>query len=363
MTSIQKLNALGQSVWYDNVERSLLESGHIAHLIEAGVSGVTSNPSIFEKAITKSSAYDSDIQSAVQAGKSTEEIYDILAFSDITTTAKLLRPIYERTDGQDGYVSIEVPPALAKDTEATIAEARRIHATLGQPNVMIKVPATPEGVPAIRTLIGEGIPVNVTLIFSVQAYETVIEAYLQGLEERAQKGESLKVASVASFFVSRVDTLVDKLVEERHLSASLLGKTAVANAKTAYQLFKTRFTATRFEKLAKAGARVQRPLWASTSTKNPDYSQLLYVENLVGRDTVNTMPPQTLDVVLTTQDFHETVGAELSDAEKQLQALEDGGISLTEVTDELLAQGLKLFEESFENLLENLKDKAQALKS
>jgi len=361
MTSIQQLNTLGQSVWYDNVERSLLQSGHIARLVDAGVTGVTSNPTIFEKAITNSSAYDGDIRAAVANGKSTEEIYDILAFEDIGRTARLLRPVYNQTNGKDGYVSIEVPPALARNTDATIAEARRIHQTLGQPNIMIKVPATPEGLPAIRTLISDGIPVNVTLIFSVQVYDAVIESYLLGLESRASQGKSLQVASVASFFISRVDTMVDKLIQEGGLNSSLLGKTAIANAKIAYQLFKRRFFDNRFEKLAQAGAMVQRPLWASTSTKNPSYPELLYVDTLIGQDTVNTMPPQTLDAVLKAGEFQATVETDLAAAEQQVQALEDGGISLTSVTSELLAQGLSQFEQSFTNLLKNLQQKSHSL--
>ncbi|CAB1129193.1 Transaldolase [Candidatus Hydrogenisulfobacillus filiaventi] len=361
-TSIHALNELGQSIWYDNIRRGLLDSGELARLIEAGVSGVTSNPTIFEKAIGGSNDYDAAITELVRRGLDAQAIYDQLTLEDIGRGADLLRPVYDRTNGEDGYISIEVPPTLAADTPATVAEARRIFGTLNRPNVMIKVPATPEGIPAIRTLIADGVNVNVTLIFSLKTYDDVITAYWEGLEDRLQRGLPVdRVASVASFFVSRVDTLVDKLIDERGLDPALRGKAAVANAKLAYELFQRRSAEPRWAALAAKGARVQRPLWASTSTKNPAYPPLLYVDTLIGPHTVNTLPPQTVEAVLQSVKVARTVDADLDRAHADLEALEAAGISMDWVTDQLMQQGVKAFEDSFASLMAGLEKKVAAV--
>ena len=285
--ALQQLQGLGQSVWYDNMRRGLITSGQLERLIALGVSGLTSNPTIFEKAIAGSNDYD-----------------EALVIEDIQAAADILRPVFDRTDGADAYASLEVSPRLAHDTAGTVAEAQRLFAALDRSNVMVKVPGTPAGIVAIRQLIGEGINVNVTLIFSLEAYRQVRELYISGLQALADSGGDVsKVASVASFFVSRVDTAVDGLLEERLRSGNndlkgLLGKAAVANAKLAYRAFQKAFYSDKFAALRQKGARIQRPLWASTGTKNPAYSDVLYVESLAGSDTVNTMPEATLTAFL-----------------------------------------------------------------
>ncbi|UCC50194.1 MAG: transaldolase, partial [Anaerolineaceae bacterium] len=287
MTTLNELATLGQSVWYDNIQRSLIEDGGLQALIDAGVVGVTSNPSIFEKAIAHSTDYDEAIQLLVETGCTTSEIYEALAIEDIKHAADLLYPVYEETDGLDGYVSLEVDPTLANDTEATISEARRLFATLGRPNVMIKVPATPAGVAAIATLIGDGININVTLLFSNDNYADVAFAYINGLENLAARGGDVsRVASVASFFVSRVDSAVDKALSVIG-NDELQGKIAIANAKIAYTIYEDVFSGDRWHDLTERGARPQRLLWASTSTKNPAYPDTLYVDELIGSNTVN----------------------------------------------------------------------------
>ncbi|MCL4496203.1 MAG: bifunctional transaldolase/phosoglucose isomerase [Firmicutes bacterium] len=354
-TAIHRLNELGQSIWYDNIRRGIIDSGELATLIEQGISGVTSNPTIFEKAINGSSDYDAQFAQLVAANKSIEEIYDALVLDDIARGADLLRPVYDRTGGADGYISIEVPPTLAQDTQKTIEEARRLFNTLGRPNIMVKVPATPEGIPAIRQLLSDGININVTLIFSLDAYEKVMDAYLAGLEDRLSQGHPIShVASVASFFVSRVDTLVDRLIKEKGLPQSLAGKAAIANAKLAYELFLKYFGSLRFEALKSHGARVQRPLWASTSTKNPAYPDLLYVDNLIGPDTVNTLPPQTVSAVLDHVKVDRTVDKDVDSARQAIRELESHGILMKDVTSQLLREGVESFSASFVTLFEGL---------
>jgi transaldolase len=296
-----------------------------------------------------------------------EETYEALVIEDVRAAADMLRPIYERTAGIDGHVSLEVNPLLAYDTESTIAEARRLFTTLGRPNIMIKVPATTEGIPAIKQLIGEGINVNATLIFSLDIYKQVREAYIAGLEELAlTDGDLSRVASVASFFISRIDTAVDTLLEERIQQSHkqlklLLGKAAIASAKSAYQAFKTTFSSKRFASLKAKGARVQRPLWASTSTKNPAYSDVLYVEPLIGPDTVNTMPPTTLTAFLEHGRAEVTLEHDMPKAEQTMEAIAKAGISMEQVTAKLLADGVKAFIDSFEKLLANIKEKRALL--
>ena len=302
---LKELGTLGQSLWLDYIRRDLIASGKLRRLIEEdGLRGMTSNPSIFEKAIADSHDYDEDIRAIAFSGKGAETIYETLSQHDVQNAADEFRPLYDRTDGKDGYVSLEVNPHLAHDTKGTIEEARRLWAALGRPNVLIKVPATANGLPAIQQLIGEGISVNVTLLFGLPRYRQVAEAYIAGLEARAAQGQPLKhLASVASFFVSRIDALVDPLLEkliapgckESDLARKAHGQIAIASAKMAYQIYKEIFAGDRFTKLAAKGARVQRLLWASTSTKNPDYSDVKYVEALIGPDTVNTAPLETLD--------------------------------------------------------------------
>ncbi len=365
--SVLEAQRLGQSIWYDNVRRGLITSGELRRLVDLGITGVTSNPTIFEKAIAGSTDYDEALLGLAQAGRSAMECFETLAVEDIRATADLLRPIYDRTDGVDGYVSLEVSPALAHDTGGTVAEARRLFAALDRPNVMVKVPATPGGIPAVRRLIAEGININVTLVFSLQAYRQVMEAYVAGLEELARNGGGVSsVASVASFFVSRVDTAVDALLEERirlgeEKLRDLLGKVAIANAKVAYREFMDLFGGERFVALEGRGARVQRPLWASTGTKNPAYSDVLYLESLIGAHTVNTVPPATLTAFLEHGKAGATLEQDGRDAERVLEAVEASGISMEQVTSKLLVDGVKSFADSFDKLLANIEEKKERL--
>ena len=353
----------GQSVWLDYIRRSLIEQGELKRLVEEdALGGVTSNPAIFEKAIDGSNDYASAIEAiSKDAGLSAKEVYERLAVEDIRAAADVLRVVYDRTKGKDGYVSLEVSPELAKDTQGTLAEARHLWKEVGRPNVMIKVPATPEGIPAIRTLISEGINVNVTLLFAREAYEAVAQSYIEGLEARAKEGDPVgHVASVASFFVSRIDTLVDSWIAEKLKAAqgaertrlsSLVGKVAIANAKLAYQSFKKTFAGPRWEALAAQQAMTQRVLWASTGTKNPAYSDVLYVDELIGPDTVNTLPPDTLSAYRDHGRPRPTLEADVEGARATLDDLEAAGISLKKATDELIEDGIKKFADPFVKLL------------
>ena len=357
MADLKSLNELGQSIWYDNIRRALLESGEFEKMFKSGVTGVTSNPSIFEKAIAGSADYDEVLGPLLTAGLPVKKIYETLATEDIQRTADLLRTIYADTDGKDGFVSIEVSPELANDTEGTIAEARRLYAEVGRPNVMIKVPVTRAGIPAIETLIGEGINVNVTLIFSMDRYAEAAEAYIKGLEAFDRRGGDLRhVASVASFFVSRVDTAVDRVLGEIG-SESLQGKIAVANAKVAYARFKEIFSGERWDALAEKGAWVQRPLWASTSTKNPAYADTLYVDSLIGPETVNTVPPATLKAFIDHGTIAQTLELDVETAEVELQQLAELGIELNEITAQLLSDGVDAFAKSFRSMLASIEGK------
>lgn len=352
----------GQSVWYDNISRGLLASGELARLVEAGeVTGVTSNPSIFQKAIAGSADYDEAI-AALLAGNpemEPEALYERLAVEDVRAACDLLRPVYERTGGVDGYVSLEVSPALAHDTEGTVAEAHRLFAEVDRPNLMIKVPATAAGLPAVTRLIAEGVNVNVTLMFSVQDYLDVSDAYLAGLEARAEAGKPLdEVASVASFFVSRIDTAVDAMLPE---DSPLRGKTAIANTKVAYSRFREVFSGERFAALKRRGARVQRFLCASTSTKNPAYPDLLYAEALIGPDTIDTMPPATLTAFRDHGVARETITEGLDEARAHLAALAEAGIDVDEVCRRLKDAGVRAFAEAYEALLSALAQKREAI--
>ena len=361
MTTLHAAQALGQSIWFDDIRRALLTSRGLERLIKNGVTGVTSNPSIFEKAITGSADYDEAIIDLVGAGKTPLEIYEALTFEDIRRGADILRPIYDRTNGKDGYISLEVNPALANDAAGTLTEARRLFKTLSLPNVMIKVPATPAGISAIGSLISEGINVNGTLIFSVEQYRTVALAYLSGLEKFAQKGGDLsKVSSVASFFVSRVDTALDPILAGQGHS-ELQGKIAVANARVAYGLFTGSFSGERWQKLQEQGAHPQRLLWASTGTKNPLYSSTLYVDNLIGKNTVNTVPLDTLIAFLDHGRVHETLASGLVQAQAYLKQLSAIGLDLQTFTDKLLEEAVMAFSRSFEALIASIDQKRQAI--
>ena len=361
MTKLHELAELGQAIWLDYISRSLLASGELQELVDQGLRGVTSNPSIFEKAIAGSADYDEDLNRLVRDGKLVAEIYEDLAMSDIRSAADILRPVYEKSGGADGYVSLEVNPALAHDTEATIAEARRLFASLERPNVMIKVPATPAGIPAIESLIGEGVNVNVTLIFSLEQYEAVATAYIAGLEKLALSGGDVgKVASVASFFISRVDTAVDKALAEIG-NTEIQGKIAIDNAKIAYGRFREIFSSERWKKLATGNARVQRPLWASTSSKNPAYPDTLYVDNLIGPDTVNTLPPATLDDFLDHGTVAATVETDVDGARNRMAELAALGIDLDAITNKVLDEGVAAFAKSFEDLIASIAEKRRRL--
>lgn len=359
MTTLHTAQTFGQSIWLDNIRRALLTSGGLEMLIKKGVTGVTSNPTIFEKAIAGSADYDEAMIALAQAGKSPTEIYETLAFEDIGRAADLLRPIYDHTNGKDGYISLEVSPELAHDTEGTLTEARRLFTTLSRPNVMIKVPAAPAGIPAIEALISEGINVNVTLIFSIEQYRAVALAYLAGLEKFAQKkGDLSKVSSVASFFVSRVDTTLDPILAEQG-HTELQGKIAIANARVAYGLFTELFSGERWKHLLEQGAYPQRPLWASTGTKNPLYSNTLYLDNLIGENTVNTVPPDTLIAFLDHGRVEETLVSGIAQAQAYLKQLSALGLDLKTVTDKLLDEAVLAFSRSFESLMASIAQKQQ----
>ena len=363
LNSIQELGRLGQSVWYDNMYRSLITSGELARLVEMGVTGLTSNPTIFQKAISSGSEYDDSLVKHASRGLNPEQLFESLATEDIRAAADILRPVYERSGGSDGFASLEVSPRLAHDTDGTIEAALRLFGALHRPNVMIKVPATPEGIPAIRALIGKGVNVNVTLIFSLDMYTRVREAYVGGLEDLERAGGDLSaVSSVASFFVSRVDTAVDGLIEGRDGALeTLMGKAAVANAKIAYQDFKKTFGTDRFGALARKGARVQKPLWASTSTKNPLYSDVMYVETLIGADTVNTMPDATLEAFLDHGRASVSIEQDVEESRDVICQLEKAGISMDAVTTNLMHEGVKAFADSFELLLGDIEAKRERL--
>ena len=363
-----ELEAQGQAIWLDYIRRDLIRSGELKRLIEEdGLSGITSNPSIFEKAVSSSHDYD-DILNAPGAGqRSAKDVYEQLAIRDIQDAADMLRPIYNATEKRDGYVSLEVSPHLARDTAGTIEEARRLWKTVARPNVLIKVPGTPEGVPAVRKLISEGININITLLFSQENYHNVAEAYVAGLEDRTASGGDISgVASVASFFVSRIDTLVDKNIDERLKQAGpeeqkklkqLQGQVAIANAKQAYRWYQQFFAHERWKKLSAKGAKTQRLLWASTSTKNPAYRDVIYVEELIGPETVNTVPVATLDAFRDHGNVVRTLDKDLSHADLVMQELAAAGISMREATDELLEQAIQLFNDSFDKLLAAIQGK------
>ncbi|HUF19359.1 MAG TPA: transaldolase [Burkholderiales bacterium] len=365
MSRLKQLERFGQSVWLDFIRRSLLTSGGLKRLVEEdGVKGVTSNPAIFEKAIGGGDEYRAPLAAVARVGDDdAERLYEKLAIEDIRTAAEQMAAVFEASGGRDGFVSLEVSPRLAHDTERTVTEAHRLWSAVSRPNLMIKVPATPEGLPAIERLIADGINVNVTLLFSVEVYAQVAEAYIRGLEHRLTAGKPIKtVASVASFFVSRIDTEVDGQLDmmaaaastalERDHLLTLRGKAAIANAKMAYQRFKRISGDGRWKSLASHGAHVQRLLWGSTGTKNPAYPDTIYVDQLIGRDTVNTMPPATLDAFRDRGNPAATLEEDIEGAQAALNLLADAGIVLDAVTAKLLADGVKLFDDAYTRLLE-----------
>lgn len=371
MNTVQQLHQAGQSIWYDNIQRGLLANGELAGMIaREEIRGVTSNPTIFMNAMTKTKDYDAGLLPLARAGRSAEEIFWQLAVEDIVAAADLLLPMYQQTGGGDGYISLEVNPGLAHDTETTLSEAKRLWQLVDRPNLMIKIPATLAGLPAITAAIADGINVNVTLIFSRERYAEVMAAYIQGIEQRVAAGLPVdRIASVASFFVSRVDTKIDgRLAEmitsdgpQAEMASKLPGKAAIANARLAYADYKAVFGSERFLRLRAAGARVQRPLWASTGTKNPKYSDVMYVDELIGPDTVNTVPPQTLRAFLDHGNVRPgTLEEDLAGAEKVLLDLETLGIPMRVVTQELEDEGVKSFMSAYSEVVEKMDQRRQA---
>jgi transaldolase len=368
MSKLIELEKIGQSIWLDYIQRSTITSGELKGLIDKGLKGVTSNPAIFEKAIAGSKDYDDDLKQLIAADHSLEQMYETLAIKDITLAADQLRGVYDASNGKDGFVSLEVSPVLAYKTEDTVAAAKRLFQRVNRPNVMIKVPATAEGLPAITELIGCGVNVNVTLIFGLENYKAVAAAYQAGLEELAENGPAVagghpidKVASVASFFVSRVDTAVDQQLEAVG-NSELAGKIAIANSKLAFAEYRNIIQQPRWQELAAKGARLQRVLWASTSTKNPAYPDNLYVDELIGPDTVNTLPPPTLESFMHHGRVAETLTRGLPEAEDQVARLTDLGIDLDAITQKLQDDGVIAFAEPFAKLLESIAEKCKLLK-
>ncbi len=365
---LQQLGEVGQAVWLDFIDRKILETGALKRLIEQdGLKGVTSNPSIFEKAMGEGADYGERLKAVLARGEAeAAEVYEYLAIGDIRDAADQLRPVYDATGGADGFVSLEVSPYLALDAEGTIVEARRLWKTVDRPNLMVKVPGTEAGVGAIRTLVGEGININVTLLFALEAYLAVAEAHIAGLEDfKAAGGDVARVAGVASFFVSRIDTQIDKKIDQRVADGdpdaealkALRGKVAIANAKVAYQEYLKLIGAHRWTALAAAGARPQRLLWASTGTKDPAYSDVLYVETLIGPDTVNTMPPKTMDAFRDHGRIVVTLTQDVREAERVMVEAERLGLHLDVVTRDLVTAGVKQFSDAADNLLAAIRRK------
>jgi transaldolase len=369
---MQELHDAGQSIWLDSIDRRMLHDGELERRIrDDALTGMTSNPTIFQKALASSNAYDEQIVGAEEDGLTSWELFELLETTDVRDACDAFAAVYSSTRGADGYVSIEISPGVSHDADAAIEEARRLWKTVDRPNVMVKVPGTREGAVAVRRLISEGINVNITLLFAIEAHERVIEAYIAGLEDRVKAHQPVDgLASVASFFVSRVDTEIDKRLDgliakaapaEKERLQMLKGRAAIANAKLAYKLFRQKFSGPRWEALAKQGARVQRPLWASTSTKNPAYRDVMYVEELIGPDTVDTMPPATIDAFKDHGVVARTVDKKVAVAEGLLKEIEAVGISVREVTEKLLVDGIASFQKSFDELIAGLESKIGSL--
>ena len=369
---LKELHDAGQSIWLDSIDRRMLHDGELDRRIrDDALTGMTSNPTIFQKALASSNAYDEQIVAAEDDGLTSWELFELLETTDVRDACDAFAGVYSSTRGADGYVSIEISPGVSNNAEAAIEEARRLWKTVDRPNVMVKVPGTVEGAVAVRRLIAEGINVNITLLFAIEAHDRVIEAYMAGLEDRVKARQPIDgLASVASFFVSRVDTEIDKRLDamiakaqpaEKERLQLLKGRAAIANAKLAYRLFRQKFSGPRWEALAKQGARVQRPLWASTSTKNPAYRDVMYVEELIGPDTVDTMPPATIEAFADHGAVEKTVDKKVSAAEGLLKEIEVAGISVREVTEKLLVDGIASFQKSFDELIAGLESKIGSL--
>ena len=369
---LQELHDVGQSIWLDSIDRRMLHDGELDRRIrEDALTGMTSNPTIFQKALASSNAYDDQIVGAEEDGLTSWELFELLETTDVRDACDSFAGVYSSTRGADGYVSIEISPGVSHNADAAVEEARRLWKTVDRPNVMVKVPGTLEGAVAVRRLIAEGINVNITLLFAIEAHDRVIEAYMAGLEDRVKARQPIDgLASVASFFVSRVDTEIDKRLDamiakaqlaEKERLQLLKGRAAIANAKLAYRLFRQKFAGPRWEALAKLGARVQRPLWASTSTKNPAYRDVMYVEELIGADTVDTMPPATIEAFADHGAVEKTVDKKVAAAEGLLKEIEAAGISVREVTEKLLVDGIASFQKSFDELIAGLESKIGSL--
>ena len=370
--TLQDLHDVGQSIWLDSIDRRILQDGELDRRIrDDALTGMTSNPTIFQKALSSSNAYDEQITEAEDKGLTSWELFELLETTDVRDACDHFAGVYSSTRGGDGYVSIEVSPGVSHSADASVEEARRLWKTVDRPNLMVKIPGTPEGAVAVRRLIADGINVNITLLFAIEAHERVIDAYMAGLEDRVKAGKPIDgLHSVASFFVSRVDTEVDKRLDaliakadaaEKERLKMLKGRAAIANAKLAYRLFRQKFAGPRWEALAKRGARLQRPLWASTSTKNPEYRDVMYVEELIGPDTVDTMPPATIDAFREHGVVDKTVDKKVAAAEGLLKEVEAVGISIKDVTAKLLVDGIASFQKSFDELIAGLESKIGSL--
>lgn len=360
MNPLQQLLEQGQSIWYDFISRQFIANGTMQQLVDQGLRGMTSNPTIFEKAIASGSDYDDQISQLSNAGQTTSQIALQLFMADVRNACDVMRPVYDSSNGTDGFISLEVSPKLATDTEGTIAEAERIWQEVSRPNLMIKIPATPEGIPAVRRCIAAGININITLMFSMEQYQAVAEAYISGLEDRLAAGGAIAgIASVASVFVSRIDSLIDAQLGNIGTpeALALQGKAAIANTKLTYQLFKTAFSGQRWERLAEHGAQLQRPLWASTSVKNPVFPDLLYVDNLIGPHTVNTVPPETLVAIMDHAVVKPAIEVGIQESEATLRQLTEAGINIPAVMDQLLDEGVEKFVASFDTLFAKIEAK------
>lgn len=370
--TLEELHDAGQSIWLDSIDRSMLQDGELDRRVrEDALTGMTSNPTIFQKALASGSAYDEQLTSAADEGLSSWELFELVETTDVRDACDIFAGVYSSTRGADGFVSIEVSPGVSNSAKETVEEARRLWKTVDRPNVMVKVPGTREGAVAVRRLIAEGINVNITLLFAIETHERVIDSYMAGLEDRVKANQPIDgLASVASFFVSRVDTEIDKRLDALAAKASpaekerlrmLKGRAAIANAKLAYRLFTRKFSGPRWQALKQHGARVQRPLWASTSTKNPEYRDVMYVEELIGPDTVDTMPPATIDAFRDHGVVARTVDRKVAAAEGLLREIEAVGISMHDVTDKLLVDGIASFQKSFDELIAGLEAKVGSL--
>jgi transaldolase/transaldolase/glucose-6-phosphate isomerase len=358
MNNLQQIHDLGQSIWLDSFDRKLMDSGELQNLIdEDSLCGITSNPSIFEKAVSSSADYDEDVRKLASEGKNNEEIFFGFATSDIQRAADILKPVYDKAHGTDGFVSLEVSPHLANDTDGTIKQARELWKTVNRKNVMIKIPGTKEGLAAIRQCISEGININITLLFGLPRYEQVTEAYISGLEDRLKNNQPIDhIASVASFFLSRIDVLIDPILKQKKLD-NLVGEIAIASAKKAYEIYKEVFFSDRFRNLEKKGAKKQKVLWASTSTKDPSFSDVKYVEALIGPDTINTLPIETIDAFRDHGKAQDHLENNLVKATQELQQLEDNGINIDDITQQLEEEGVQKFNKAYEQLLKAIDEK------